>query len=183
MPVPEALVETMEYRVLLVLPETRKVLAIRDVDGYHLPSISVTQWTRHAEQLQKAIRAAWKLHVVTLELLQGPPPCAIAELLVPGKLSGLDAVSLEQLHRSELIEQHRQQIESILASESYANSPFFRIGWIDEAIAWLESETGSTISSKSEIEQYNAGGGFMLIHFLERWFGVLAKGDGTAKHT
>lgn len=104
MPVPEALVETTEYRLLLVLPETLKVLAIRDVDGYHLPSISVTQWTRHAEQLQKAIRAAWNLHVVTLELLQGLPPCAVAEVLVPGKLSGLDAVSPEHLHRSELIE-------------------------------------------------------------------------------
>jgi hypothetical protein len=174
MPVQGALVETTDYRLLLVLPDSRKVLAISDVDGYHLPSISITQWTRPAEQLQKAIRAAWKLHVLTLEFLEGSPPCAVAEILAPGNPSGLDAVSLEQLHSSELIEQHRQQLIAMFAGQSYANSPFFRVGWIDEAIAWVESETGRKLSSKSEIEQYNAGGGFMLVRFrskdgLEYW--------------
>jgi hypothetical protein len=42
-------------------------------------------------------------------------------------------------------------------------SPLGRIGWIDEAIVWVETVTGRQVSSKSGVEQYNAGGGFTLV--------------------
>lgn len=80
------MVETTEYRLVLVLPESRTILAISDVDGYCLPSISIPQWTRPAEQLQEAIHAAWKLHVLILDFFHGSPLCAVAEVLVPGQL-------------------------------------------------------------------------------------------------
>jgi len=165
MPVQETIVEMTEYRLVLVLPESRKVLAISDVDGYHLPSISIPQWTRPAEQLQDAIHAAWKLRILILDFFHGSPLCAVAEVLVPGQPIGLKAVSLEQLQTSELSEQQRAQIASILDSDSHASSPFSRVGWIDEAITWLESETGRKLSSKRDIEQYNAGGEFALVRF------------------
>jgi hypothetical protein len=165
MPVQETIVETTEYRLVLVMPESRKVLAISDVDGYHLPSIRIPQWTRPAEQLQEAIDAAWKLRALILDFFHGSPLCAVAEVLVPGQPIGLKAVSLQQLRTSELSEQRRAQIASILDGDSHASSPFSRVGWIDEAITWLESETGRKLSSKRAIEQYNAGGEFALIRF------------------
>lgn len=165
MPVQEPIVEMTTYRLVLVLPDSRKLLVIDDFDGDRLPSIAIPQWTRPAEQLQKAIHAVWKLHVLLLEFLQGHPLCAVAEVLVPGGIAGFKPIPLRQLATSELSEQQRAQIASILDDDSQASGPFSRVGWINEAIAWLESETGRRLSSKSDIEQYNAGGAFALVRF------------------
>lgn len=165
MPAPEVTAETMEYLLVLVLPEPRKVLAISCADGYRLPTISIPQWTRPAEQLQKAIRAAWKVPALILEFLHGTPLCVVAEVLVSANPMGLQPVPLHQLHTSEMSEQQRAQIASILAGNWCTNSPLSKIGWIDEAITWLESETGRKLSSKKDIEQFNAGGAFALVRF------------------
>jgi hypothetical protein len=161
----ETIVETTEYRLVLVLPESRKILAISGVGGYRLPSIGILQWMRPAEQLREAIHMAWNLHVLILDFFHDSPFCAVAEVLVLGRPTDLKAVLLEQLPISELSEQQRVEIGSILAGDCQASSPFSRIGWIDEAIAWLEAETGRKLSSKRDIEQYNAGGEFALVRF------------------
>jgi hypothetical protein len=96
----ETIVETTEYRLVLVLPDSRKILAISDGDGYRLPSIGVPQWTRPAEQLQKAIHKTWKLHVLVLDFVDGSPICAVAEVFVSDQPAGFKAVSLEQLQIS-----------------------------------------------------------------------------------
>ena len=165
MPAPEVTAETMEYLLVLVLPKPRKVLAISCANGYRLPTISIPQWTRPAEQLQKAIWMAWRVHALILEFLHGASLCAVAEVLVYAKPLGLEPVALHQLHTSELSEHQRAQIASILAGNGCTNSPFSQIGWIDEAITWLESETGEKLSSKKDVEQFNAGGAFALVRF------------------
>jgi hypothetical protein len=165
MPVLETIVETTEYRLVLVLPESRRILAMSDVDGCRLPSVSIPQWKRPAEQLRETVHAVWKLRVLILDFFDGFPLCAVAEVLVPGQPTGLKAVSLEQVQPSELSEQQRAQVASILAGDSHASSNFSRVGWIDEAITWLESETGRKLSSKRDIKQYNAGGEFALVRF------------------
>jgi hypothetical protein len=183
MPVQETIVETTEYRLVLVLPESRKILAIGDVDGYRLPSISVPQWTRPAEQLREAIHTAWKLSVLILDFFHGSPFCAIAEVLVPSQSTDLKAVSFEQLQTPELSERQLAQIASILAGDSQVSSPFARVGWIEEATKWLETETGRKLSSKRDIEQYNAGGGFALVRFHtedDRDYWLKATGDPNA---
>src|SRR5271156_4575626 len=101
MTVQETIVETTEYRLVLVLPESRKILAISCVDGYRLPTIGVLQWARPAEQLREAIHAVWKLHVLILDFLHGSSQCAVAEVLIPGQPPGLEAVLLAQLRISE----------------------------------------------------------------------------------
>jgi Phosphotransferase enzyme family len=165
MPVQETIVETTEYRLLLLLPESRKILVVSGVDGYRLPSIGVPQWTRHADQLRRAIQMTWKLCVFVLDFLPGLPPCAVVEVFDQGQFPDLRAVSLETLQTSELTEEQRAQIASILGDDTHAQSPFTRVGWIYEAIAWLESETGRKLSSMRDIEQCNAGSGFALVRF------------------
>jgi hypothetical protein len=161
----EGVIEITEYRLVLVLPESRKILTISDADGYHLPSVSIPQWTRPAKQLQDAIRNVWKLNVIILDFLRGFPFCALAEVVAASQGTDLKTVSLEQLPINELSEQQLAQVAATIAADSCGCSPFCRIGWTDEAIAWLESETAKTLSSKRDIEQYNAGGSFALIRF------------------
>ena len=164
----ETSVEMTEYRLVLVMPESQKILAVSSADGFRLPSVRIPQWARPAEQLQKATKAAWGLHVIVLDFLypsDGFPVCAVAEVLLSNGNNNLAVIELARLSTAILQEQQREQLELTLVRASSSGSPFTRIGWIEEAIRWLESETGKRLSSKSAIEQYNAGGYFSLIRF------------------
>jgi uncharacterized protein (DUF952 family) len=168
MHIEENIVETSGYQLILIEPDARKVRAMETVDGYRLPSVRITNWTRPAKELQRAIQAAWKLHVVVLDILvlsDETPFCAVAEILLSANPVELKAVAFEQLRLPELSEEQRSQLVSLLAGGSLSNSPFSQLGWIDHAITWLESETGKRLVSKSRIEQYNAGGAFSLVRF------------------
>jgi hypothetical protein len=164
----ESIAETTDYRLILVQPDSRKVLTIKTMDGHCLPSVGIPPWTRPAKELQRAIQARWKLHVIILDLLASPdggPFCAVAEVLPSEKSAELGAVAFEQLEIPELSEQQRTQLGTLPDGGSLNNSPFSQIGWIDQAITWVESETGRKLSSKSQIEQYNASGAFSLVRF------------------
>lgn len=202
MPVQETIVENTEYRLILVLPDSRRVLAIPDANGYRLPSVAIPQWTRPAQQLQEAVLAGWRLPILIVDLLfQGSLPCAIAEALAPAESTGLIPVPFAEIQASEISEEQCAQTISLLAgdspapdplssadcsparalcSDSYSSilhslhnkptqhtplSPLSHLGGMDEAISWVEAETGSLISSKRDIEQSNAGGRFALLRF------------------
>jgi hypothetical protein len=63
------------------------------------------------------------------------------------------------------------------------DSPFAQIGWIEEAIRWIESVTDGKLSSKSGIEQYNVGGSFSLVRFQtddDRYYWLKATGASNA---
>lgn len=165
----DANAEMIEYRVILVQPESRKVLAISAVDGYRLPCISIPPWTRVAEQLQKAIDATWNLRGLVLEVLcafQGFPRCAVVEILDSDKTSNLQAVAFGQLQSAELSDWQGSLVASLLSGESGTNGLFSRVGWIDELIPWFEAKTGKHTSSKGDIEQYNGDARIALLRIL-----------------
>jgi hypothetical protein len=166
MSIDEATIETIEYRVILVRSDSRKLLALDAVGGYRLPRVRIPLRTRPAEQLQKAIKAIVGLPALILDFLavqNGCCRCAVAEVLAPDASSELSPVTLEKIAGAELSEQERVQLASLLSGTSH--SAVSQLGWIDQAIGWLESETAAKLSSKSQIEQYNAGGAFSLIRF------------------
>jgi hypothetical protein len=166
MAVEEATRETIEYRIVLVRPHSRKVLAVDDVGGFRLPRVRIPLRTRPAEQLREAVKRAFGLHVLVLDLLaaaNGSGPSAVAEVLIPDAIDELHEIGLEQILGSELAEQQRAHLASLLSGDT--DSPFARIGWIDEAIEWVESATDRKLSSKTGIEQLNAGGPFSLVRF------------------
>jgi hypothetical protein len=156
--------DTSEYRLLLVDPESRDLCALERGGEYRLIRVTVAQRTRLARQLQVALRNMWGLTVMILECPtteDGSSPCAFAELL-HGKLPAeFRTIQPEQLPSDELSEQERVLLLAMLDGDT--KSPSGRIGWIDEAIAWVEAATGRRVSSKSDVEQYNAGEGFMLV--------------------
>jgi hypothetical protein len=168
MPTGEMLMETVEYLVALVLPESRKVLAIRDLDGYRFPAVDIATWSRPAEQLLQAIKARWGVSGIVLDFLQSldrPQACVVVEVIVPNSECELQPIEVSELYVSALDEQWREQLISALAGGRRSGGAFSQIGWIDEAILWLESETGRKVSSKHTIAQYNAGDGFSLVRF------------------
>ncbi len=168
MPAEETFEETVEYLVALVLPESREVLAIRDLDGYRLPAVDIATWSRPAEQLQRAIKERWGVSGIVLDFLQSlgsSQACVVVEVLVRNEECELQPIEANELHTSGLNEQWREQLMSVSAGGRLPGGIFAQIGWIDEAILWLESETGRKIASKQTIDQYNAGDGFTLVHF------------------
>lgn len=168
MPTGAICVETVEYMVALVMPDSRKVLAIPDLDGYRLPTVDIATWSRPAEQLQQTIKATWGISGIVLDLLQSldrSQACVVVEVLVLNRASELHPIEVSELYISALEEQWREQLTSVLAGGRRSGAAFSQIGWIDEAILWLESETGTKLSSRHEIDQYNAGDGFSLLRF------------------
>jgi hypothetical protein len=84
----ELILETIEYSVVLVQPDSRRVLALDAVGGYRLLRVRIPENRRRAEQLRKSVKNACGLHVLILDLIpagDGSPPCAVAEILVPDR--------------------------------------------------------------------------------------------------
>ncbi|GGG86582.1 hypothetical protein GCM10011585_33180 [Edaphobacter dinghuensis] len=70
-------------------------------------------------------------------------------------------------------------MQSLLDSTGHDQTPFARLGWIDEAVAWLHASTRDRISSKKDIRQYNAGADLALIRIrVEDGSGYWLKATG-----
>ncbi|WP_263408856.1 phosphotransferase [Terriglobus tenax] len=157
---------TNEYRVLLVDPKSHTLLAQERCGEYCLARVAVPLGTRPARQLQETFRTSWGVTILILDLLavhDNMSPCAVAELLAGEVPAEFRAVLPEQIRRDELSEEGRSLFQDMLRGT--VRSPFTEIGWIDRAIAWLETATGRRLSSKADIEQHNAGGAFTLLRF------------------
>jgi len=160
------IVEIVEYRVVLVQPNSRAVWAVGAVDGNRLPRVTIPRWTRPAQQLRKSIQTTWGAETVILDVFpasDGSAYCVAAEMLGHAIPSGLRAVGLDEIAGSELLESEYSALLSILHGRG--KNPFSRVGWINETVDWIETTTGHTISSSSQIEQLNAGGAFALLRF------------------
>ena len=166
MAVEENMLERMEYRLVLVEPESRKVRVLGGNEGWRLPRVRVPMHTRPAEQVRKASKSAWGLDVLILDFLPSrdtSPRVAVAELLGPSPSDEFTLVAPASIGIDALSEQQRAHLAEVLGGQT--KSPFSRVGWIDEAVAWLESATQKKLSSKSRIHQLNAGGAFSLLRF------------------
>lgn len=157
-------IDTNEYRVLLIEPASRTVCAMQRGGEYRLIRVTVAQNKRLARQLQETLREVWGLGVLILDYMtteDSVSPCAVAELLHGEVPAGFKGIQSEQLPSDELSEQERALVLAMLDGDT--KSRFGGIGWIDEAIAWVEISTGKRVSSKPDVDQYNAGEAFNLI--------------------
>jgi hypothetical protein len=157
---------SVEYRVVLIEPDSRAVLALDTGNGCKLPQVHIPNRTRPVQQLQRAIRSTWGLHALILDFVAtgcSSLPCVIAELLAPPTSQRLERIAPSQLSCLELTEAEHSALLSALEGET--KSPFTRIGWFDEAAAWIEAATGRRVSRNADIEQLNAGGAFALVRF------------------
>jgi hypothetical protein len=182
---PSAILETAEYRVVLVEPESGSVMALDTAQGYCLPRLEIPLWTRQAPQLRAAIRAEWGLRALILEFVGADDSFTtyvVAELLTAlPRNSEFKAIVLDELSPFELSARDRSALALILSCATA--KPLSRVGWINEAVAWIEGTTGQRLSSKDDVEQLNAGGGFALVRFsMEDGTRYWLKATGAPNH-
>jgi len=159
--------ETVEYRIAMVEPRSRAILGFETQGSYRLPRVFISRKLRHTQQLTAAAEIKWGLKVLILDFLSetgddAPIAVAIVRSIARASLNLLK-LPLEQISEIELPGKERDRLVSILCggTESLLSS----IGWIDEAVAWVEEVTGQKLASNADPEQLNAGGGFALIRF------------------
>jgi hypothetical protein len=156
--------ETVEYRIAMVQPGSDAILVLDVAGRYCLPRVRIPQWTRPAQQLGKTIRATWGLDVLILNTVKTSDsygPCVVAELLTKGASSDFKRVTLSGIGNSELSGEERFDVELTLTGKS--KGVFSQVGWINEALAWIENASRRKCSSKRDIEQLNAGAEFALL--------------------
>jgi hypothetical protein len=164
-------VERDEYRLALIVPRTHMLLAERSGAVLRLPRISLPKWTRPAEQVQQIVQEMWGMHVLTLDCLarsQDALPCLAVQVLSPQLPDALIANEIDRISASELNEEERITLAAMTVGDAQERGPFSRVGWIDEAIAWLHAEVPDCEVLPNEIRQLNASGRFALLRFSMR---------------
>ena len=160
--------EQDEYRLVLVRAGFHAIWAQRADGALRLPRITIPRSMRLAEQLQLAIEAGWHLSVIVLDILageMGSTPCAVVEILSPGPYDGLTIASIDKGLEEEMTSEEFEAVEAILGSATIPRGPFSRVGWIEEALQWMQEIVGRTIKFTGEVRQYNATGNFTLARF------------------
>lgn len=153
-----------EYRVVVIHPANRNVLAFR-LDGvWRIPRLMIPHGARPTLYIQSALQTTWGVSVFVIDFLSidtAGSACVLAELLGESASDPLAEVRADELDPEELREPERACLQRIVAGE--VTSPVGRVGWIDDAMTWIKDTTGERDLSKLNIEQYNAGGGFVLL--------------------
>ena len=161
--------EYTEYRIVLIHPASRTLLAFDGAGKHRLPRANVPANVRVVPRLHNAMVTGWGIHGLVLDLLsleEGSSPCAVVELISENAPGAFRTASVEQISESDLSEHERALLYALLRGET--ESPFSRLGWLAEATHWVEQATGATITSMLDIEQFNAGGAFALLRFPMR---------------
>jgi hypothetical protein len=168
----EQLAEQEQYRIALLLPQSKRVLVESRDGNPRLPRISIPRWTRIASQLTNAIRDKWRLGSMMIDVLPGTqetPACAVIEVFTDESkplLDGFIPLQLDVLSNSEVTAAERITMQKILTGETAGCGPFSRLGWIEEAQVWIRASTPHrTIEFSGDIQGSSAGGWFALVRF------------------
>jgi hypothetical protein len=157
-------------------------MTIQSPEGSALPLIPVPHGARIAEHILDFARATWNIHIVVLEAIEASDdkvPCILAEALLPDEMSSFNTTPLKGILSSELSEDQRERLECLLNVTECTDGPFTRLGWIDEAIKWLEASTTDRLSSKKDIRQFRAGSTSCLVRLqVEDGSGYWLKATG-----
>jgi hypothetical protein len=164
--------DSMGYRIAFILPESRHLLAMQADGARELPTIDIPLWRRPAEHLTRLIEERWQITTVVLDVVADeslPTPCAIVEVRNPSwefTKECFRLVDVDDLPDSSLAESEKATLQSILTGDDADRGPFSRIGWVEEAQAWIQQAISEReITFTGELRHLNAGGDFCLIRF------------------
>lgn len=163
----ESILLFTDYRVVLFHPRLPTLLTPSDLGNeQRLNRIRVPNRSRVTPFLVEALQARWGVSAFVvdyLSTLDGLSPCAVLELLSRNVPSTLRTLDLDQVRTDDLSDHERALLRELQTGENTASVS--RLGWIDDAVRWLETTTGEQLRSKCDIEQHNAGRGFALLRF------------------
>ena len=164
--------ELEHYRVAMLQRRVSALLVENHNGTLRLPSVAVPQHTRLGEQISKAIRQRWNVGAVVIDVL--PPAtetnrCAMVEVLALNKQSpinslvSLSAADFNVLHLSS---SERDVLNGLLDGDAVGDSPFSRLGWVEEAREWIQASVPNRrIEFTDDIRTANVGGAFALVRF------------------
>lgn len=167
----EQLAEQDQYRIALILPQSRAVLVEPHGGGLRLPHISIPKWSRVAEQLSKAIRHKWGYGAVMIDSLpssQETPACAVIEVFADDGASpagSLIPLQLDAFSDLELTGAEHAAVKRILAGETADCGTFSRLGWVEEAQEWIRSSTPHRVIEFSHDLHGRTAGSSALVRF------------------
>ncbi len=155
--------ESIEYRVVLLHRESKAVWVPCSYARCRLPRVSIHHGARPVPQLRSAMQDIWGLQIWILDLLDvgSATPWAVAESPTVALNRHFELVRIDALSTSEFSEEERAQFA--LVQNGHSDSPLARAGWMDEALAWIETVTRRKVRSRQDVDQVNAGFGFALL--------------------
>jgi hypothetical protein len=154
----------IEHRVAVIEPSSRKVLMCEANGTLRFPRVVVSPKARPARQLCAELKRLWGIAVLILDDLgSSTPTCVAAELLSSQGASAFLRVNATEIPNGEISDEGQLDLLKVL--EDQGRGPFSHIGWIDEAMAWIEETTGLKPCAKEDLEQYNAGATYTLVRF------------------
>jgi hypothetical protein len=158
------------HRLVLIAPAAKSILVDEVRRGFHLPRISIPRWSRPAEQIQRAIEERWGIRSIVIDLLRDTSSrdtTVVAEVIrqseamfIPGhRWVPLSAIAQDEVKGSRWI-----LIDKLLAGGTTGRGPFFRLGWIEEALHWISGIINVDRSQFTEdTKQLNASSRSSLI--------------------
>lgn len=164
------------YRLVLISPDSGRCLT-QDVNGTaQLPRVAIPKWTRPAQEISRVIEENWGRKVVVLDFFEGEnldSGCAIAELLCPTEspvtTSNLTWCSIADPAAGELRGSELAAVERLIATGTTGRGAFSRLGWLDDAVAWIGSELpAKRFQFTGEFQQFNASASFCLVRLGNR---------------
>jgi hypothetical protein len=148
------------------------VLVEQHGETRRLPRISIPRWARTAEQLTKALQVRWTVRSIVIDLLPQSydlPQCAVVEVRSRDwnfALAGFTPVQVGNFDEQELTTTERLTVSSIVTGDTEGRGPFSRLGWVEEAQAWIrESVIDRRVDFTEDVRQFTAGGFFALVRF------------------
>jgi hypothetical protein len=164
---PQSVDDQLHYQVAIVLLHSKEVLAEGDVHSRRLPTIAIPRWSRVAEQITTTIKRRWNLQTVVVDSLapsDDAPGLAVLEARSCDESA--TGTSLQPSHPDLICIEARGRnlLQEIFTETDKCRNPLLRLGWIDEAQRWLQSNIRDReIQFTGDIRQLNAGAGFALI--------------------
>lgn len=161
----ETVRDGIECQVAMLLPSC-EVLVEEGAETRTLPRIVIPCWTRVAESVTSAIADRWHLRSLLLSCAREESTSnllAIVEVHSSATGSALmpvpNGMILEQLPPG-----LKSPFERIVQHHVSDSEPFSRLGWLDEAMTWIQyAFPASKISFTGKTSQLNASDQFQLI--------------------
>ncbi len=162
------------YKVLLLAPETKVCLAVRRGASTLLPIIAIPRWTRVTAEIQAAVERIWGYCTFVLDVFRDSAssvPLVVAELVagpVPLTRRKRECWSTLESVREDLSETEMSFSRGLLAGKMSSLRPFARVGWIDDALGWIRSVTGTAYSRcGTRIQQVNSLPDYALLRIAQ----------------
>src|SRR5260370_21161428 len=111
--------DSTDYRLALIHPQSRQLIAAHIDRTYVLPQISIPLWERPAAQLTHLIEERWHIRTIVLDLVTDDcpdSPCAIIEVrtsLWDPSTEGFTTVDLDKISDESLSLNERKVLQSI----------------------------------------------------------------------